>query len=105
MTTAAAAVAPVRLHLPDEPVERREIWRARVDAGEPIATVIEGPDGVGDWLWARWRVLEGVGFDRTRFDAVLSGSRRELWLWLAGERTWSQAISGLTGRVTRRLAS
>jgi hypothetical protein len=31
--------------------------------------------------------------------------RREIWLWLAGERTWSQCCSGLIGRVGRRLAS
>jgi hypothetical protein len=30
--------------------------------------------------------------------------RRELWLWLAGERTWAHACSGLVGRVGRRLS-
>jgi len=30
-------------------------------------------------------------------------SSRELWLWLAGERVWSQACSGLLGRVERRV--
>jgi hypothetical protein len=31
--------------------------------------------------------------------------RREIWLWLAGERTWAQCCSGLIGRIDRRLAA
>jgi hypothetical protein len=32
------------------------------------------------------------------------GYQREIWLWLAGERTWAQCCSGLIGRINRRLA-
>ena len=28
---------------------------------------------------------------------------REVWLWVAGERTWSQMADGLAGRIARRL--
>lgn len=31
-----------------------------------------------------------------------AGYRRELWLWLAGERSWQQCASGLAGRIARR---
>jgi hypothetical protein len=34
---------------------------------------------------------------------VVTNYQREIWLWLAGERTWAQSCSGLIGRITRRL--
>jgi hypothetical protein len=36
---------------------------------------------------------------------IVLGYRREIWLWLAGERTWAQCCSGLVGRINRQLAS
>ena len=39
----------------------------------------------------------------TTFGAIVADYRREIWLWLAGERTWAQCCSGLIGRITRRL--
>ena len=39
------------------------------------------------------------------FEAIVVGYRREIWLWLAGERIWTQCCSGLIGRIGRRLAS
>jgi hypothetical protein len=67
--------------------------------------VIEKEDGVAPWLWERWRALEGAGLDRGRFVAIVVGYRREIWLWLMGERTWAQCCSGLIGRIDRRLAA
>ena len=67
--------------------------------------MVGGADGVGEWLWGRWRVLERSGVDRAAFAEVLGGYRRELWLWLAGERTWAQCCSGLLGRLARRFPS
>ena len=55
-----------------------------------------------EWLWARWRIVERAGIDRPAFGAMVAGYRRELWLWLAGERTWEQCCSGLVGRIGRR---
>jgi hypothetical protein len=48
-------------------------------------------------------VLASVGVDRASFGAIASAYRRELWLWLAGERTWQQCCSGLLGRLERRM--
>lgn len=34
---------------------------------------------------------------------LVAGHRRELWLWLVGERRWEPVEAGLAGRVARRL--
>ena len=45
-----------------------------------------------------------VGRDQEDFTLIVLEYRRELWLWLAGERIWTQSCSGLVGRITRRIA-
>ncbi|MGH9047473.1 MAG: hypothetical protein ACRDVW_09175 [Acidimicrobiales bacterium] len=92
-----------RLHVPSEP--DREVWRRRVMQSATIDEVIEKEDGIAAWLWERWRVLESAGLDRTRFVGIVTGYRREIWLWLIGERTWGQCCSGLIGRIDRRLGA
>lgn len=100
--TTVPATPRLRLHLPDEPVARREVWyRSALDRGD-LDEVVLGADGVTGWLWHRWRILESSGLDRPRFDRLVTGYRREIWLWLAGERTWAQCCAGLVGRVERR---
>jgi hypothetical protein len=56
-------------------------------------------------LFYGWRAVGRTGLARAGFDAIVLGYRRELWLWLAGERTWAQCCSGLVGRIERRLAA
>jgi hypothetical protein len=92
-----------RLHLPSEPDVVP--WRARVTDDATLDEVIEKEDGLAAWFWERWRVLERAGMDRARFVSIVVGYRRELWLWIMGERTWTQCCSGLIGRVERRLPS
>jgi hypothetical protein len=92
------------LHVPDEPVVLAETWLDRVLDGADLAQVLSAEDGLAAWLWQRWRALAGAGVSEDAFVAVVVEYRRELWLWLAGERTWTQACSGLVGRVSRRLA-
>ncbi|HXR54849.1 MAG TPA: hypothetical protein VN793_07355 [Acidimicrobiales bacterium] len=89
-----------RLHVPSEP--DRSVWWSRVMESATVDEVIEKEDGVAPWLWERWRVLESAGVDRARFIAIVTGYRREIWLWLMGERTWAQCCSGLIGRIDRR---
>ncbi len=103
MTDAGGATLP-RLHFPDEPVFHRVQWRERVLAGEDITDVVTGPGGVAEWLWGRWRVLATAGVDQAGLVAIVTGYRREIWLWLAGERTWQQCCAGLVGRIERRAA-
>ena len=102
MTPQSVADRP-RLHIPDEPVERRARWSDAIGVGADVDDVLFGDDGVAAWLWARWRILERAGIDRTAFTAIAAGYRRELWLWLAGARTWEQCCSGLVGRIDRRV--
>jgi len=95
--------ASLDLHMPDEPIVRAEAWLRAVHDGEDIETVLTGADGVSTWLWSRWRSLGAAGIDQAALTAIVSDYRRELWLWLAGERTWAQCCSGLIGRLTRRV--
>jgi hypothetical protein len=48
-------------------------------------------------------VLEPAGCTREAFVDVVVANRRELWLWLLGDRRWEQYVTGLAGRVIRRL--
>jgi hypothetical protein len=94
---------PLSLHVPDEPTVRAEAWLAAVLDGQDLATVLQAADGLTPWLWFRWGSLAAAGIGREAFDQIVYDYRRELWLWLAGERTWVHACSGLVGRVNRRV--
>lgn len=79
-------------------------WRhAVIEGGSAIDDVVMAPDGLARWFWLRWRAVDRFGLDETAFRSVIMGYRRELWFWLAGERTWSQCVSGLLGRIDRRV--
>jgi hypothetical protein len=95
------------LSLPEEPVELRRRTRALVEQDpERGSAVVEAGAFLADPLWRRWGpALEAAGMSRDRFDRVVAGYRRELWLWVMGERTWAQSAGGLLGRVRRRLPS
>ncbi|HLG66656.1 MAG TPA: hypothetical protein VKV36_02140 [Acidimicrobiales bacterium] len=92
----------VRLHVPDEPLGRRGAWYEAVLDGEDLAAIVAGEGGVAEWLWERWRVLEAEGISAGDFYDLVVAYRREVWLWLAGERTWAQCCAGLLGRIGRR---
>ncbi len=83
----------------EEPASFRDSWWAAERRGDtPPDLVLE----IAGMAWAHWGAhLPGV--DATWVAAVVGGYRRELWLWLVGERTWEQALAGLAGRVRRRL--
>jgi hypothetical protein len=96
---------PEDLPVPEEPVELRARVRALVErAPEEGAALIDGATWIAGPLWERWGpLLEPAGMSRARFLQVVAGYRRELWLWVMGERTWAQSAGGLLGRVRRRL--
>jgi hypothetical protein len=91
------------LHLPDEPTGRAEAWLDAVLEGQDLVAVLSAEDGFAAWLWARWSSLTAAGMPRDEFEQIVEGYRREIWLWLAGERIWTQCCAGLAGRVSRRI--
>jgi hypothetical protein len=93
------------LHVPDEPAVLAEGWLAAVLDGRDLGGVLGDEDGgVTAWFWTRWRTLASVGLTEQGLGQIIFGYQREIWLWLAGERTWAQCCSGLIGRINRRLA-
>jgi len=97
-------VEGLRLEDPEEPQSMRVSLRDALLAGTDWREGFADDVCVGVWLWERWRpALEPVGMDREAFVDVVVGYRRELWLWLMGERGWDVVVSGLAGRVARRL--
>jgi hypothetical protein len=88
----------------DEPIEMRDGLREAVLDGADWREGFSNDICLGLLLWERWRPsLEPVGMDREAFIDVVIGYGRELWLWLMGERQWEEFLSGLQGRVHRRL--
>jgi hypothetical protein len=96
-------IALPALHVPDEPTARAEAWLAAVVNGNDLVAVLRAEDGFVPWLWSRWNTVGKVGVTQDEFVQIVVGYRREIWLWLAGERIWSQCCSGLLGRVNRRI--
>ena len=96
--------APV-LHVPDEPDGAGRGWLAAVLDGRTLEDVLTEDDGVVRLaVGPLARLSSRPAWTRTAFRPVVLGYRRELWLWLAGERTWAQCCSGLIGRISRRVA-
>ncbi len=94
----------LRLPVPDEPVDMGARLRSAVLEGANWRDGFEEDMCVGVWLWDQWsRALEPAGMDREAFLDVIVGYRRELWFWLVGERGWDPFVTGLAGRVARRM--
>jgi hypothetical protein len=96
-----------RLELPAEPLDlkialRRAVLGVVERPGVPDAFADETCLGV--WLWSRWQpALEPRGCAREQCIDIVAGLRREVVLWLLGDRAWPQLVSSLAGRVSRRL--
>ncbi len=89
--------------MPDEPTARAGAWLTEIADGRELTTVLRADDGFVEWLWARWSALRQAGVTHEEFDEIVLGYRREIWLWLAGERIWTQCCAGLIGRLGRRI--
>jgi hypothetical protein len=99
------AQAPeVELEVPPEPGPRREELRRELLGGADWEGRFGADLGVGGVLWEAWGPqLEARGMDGDAFSAVVRGCRRELWLWVLGDRSWRQAAGAVAGRAVRRL--
>jgi hypothetical protein len=94
-----------RLPQPGEPAGLKAETRALLEESpEEGARVVQDANFVAGPLWDEWgESLEGLGMDRARFLAIARGYSDELRLWVVGERPWNHCVSGLAGRVRRRL--
>jgi hypothetical protein len=93
-----------RLELPDEPVDIKVGLRDALLEGQNWRDGFSDDICIGLWLWGRWQpALEPDGMSREEFVDTVIANRRELWLWLIGDRQWDQFITGLAGRISRRL--
>jgi hypothetical protein len=93
-----------RLELPDEPLDLRVGLRDALLNGQDWRKGFSDDICIGLWVWGRWQpALEPNGMSREEFVDIVIADKRELWLWLMGERQWIQFLSGLAGRVVRRL--
>ena len=97
----ATAAAPV-LHMPEEPTVLAERWLSASSTARRSTTFCAATR-----VW--WTGSGPAGASSTRpgcrddLALVVTSYQREVWLWLAGERTWAQCCSGLIGRIGRRL--
>jgi hypothetical protein len=93
-----------RLELPDEPLDLKVGLREALLSGQDWRKGFSDDICIGLWVWGRWQpALEPNGMSREDFVDVVIADKRELWLWLMGERQWIQFLSALAGRVVRRL--
>jgi hypothetical protein len=93
-----------RLELPDEPSDIQSGLRAALLDGQDWREGFSNDICIGLWLWGRWQpALEPEGMSREEFVDAVIADRRELWLWLVGDRQWVQFVTGLAGRIARRL--
>jgi hypothetical protein len=96
----------IDLPLPEEPAALkslvRELLQQAPETGLPL--VVAGT-WIADPLWELWgETLQHHGMGRERFGQIVASYGNELRLWVVGERPWDQYITGLSGRVTRRLS-
>ena len=93
-----------RLDLPDEPQDLKERLRRALLDGADWRAGLSDDICIGVWLWSAWRpVLEPAGCTREAFIDQVVAYRREVWLWLLGDRQWASLLTGLAGRLVRRM--
>jgi hypothetical protein len=103
-TEDTAVVHGPMLEFPAEPDDLRIRLRAALLDGGDWRAGFSDDICIGVWLWSRWQpVLEPGGCSREEFVDIVIANRRELWLWLLGDRRWEQYVTGLAGRVIRRM--
>jgi hypothetical protein len=93
-----------RLEIPEEPSELKVGLRDALLDGRDWRAGFRDDICIAVWLWALWQpALEPGGMSREDFVDAVIADKRELWLWLMGERQWLAFVTGLAGRVVRRL--
>lgn len=93
------------LPLLNEPTALRALVRTVLEQSPDTALpLVVAGEWIADPLWQGWQeILAPRGMSREHFGGIVAGYGNELRLWVVGERPWDQVVSGLAGRVTRRL--
>jgi hypothetical protein len=95
-------VAPDALKILEEPVGLLTELRA-VALREPAAARSAAPIELSAYARSVWAdQLEGLGVAPAVVTHVFATFRREIWLWLEGDRRWDQLAGHLAARVARR---
>lgn len=104
MVTAAVTTVSADGLVLAEPVEVLAELR-RLAGTSPAAARARAPELVAGAAYGAWQEVLGE-HEVTEADlvVVLDGLRRELWLWVKGNRLWAQVERAVAGRVARRLA-
>jgi len=98
-------VVQVELFSPEEPRTLKDQTRTLLEqAPESGFDLLQSGDWIASPLWQLWGdQLEACGMAPEQFRRIAVDYRNEMRLWLVGERTWEHAITGLIGRVKRRI--
>jgi hypothetical protein len=100
-----SAAAIRRLYSVDEPLDLLRRLR-RSAAQDPLRARSEAARLVAGRLWRRWREeLAPRGVRPALLRAWVAGGDLEVWLWVAGDRSWPQVLDAIVGRVVRRVGS
>jgi hypothetical protein len=94
------------LPLLDEPRALKQMARTLLDQAPDVGLplVVSG-DWIAAPLWDHWGdTLAKRGMEQAVFGDVVAEYGNEVRLWVVGERPWAHCVSGLAGRVARRLA-
>jgi hypothetical protein len=86
----------------DEPLDVLSELRAAV-ADQPAAVRARAPELLASHAVSVWGAqLEPLGIPVTVVTRAFEASRREIWLWVSGDRRWGQLASYLANRVLRQ---
>jgi hypothetical protein len=102
-STIVASDAPGRRFLLGEPVALREQLRG-LRRDEPAAARSAAPGLLARHASDVWSdELESLGIPTEVVTHAFTTLRREIWLWLDGDRRWDQLADHLSARVLRRV--
>ncbi len=105
-STWVAPEVPVSGAVPPEPTELRDGLRALALDSPPATTTaaqLEAASQVAALLAAAVPTeLEARGIEPETLGVAAASLRREIWLWVVGERRWAPTVESVIGRAARR---
>ncbi len=86
----------------EEPLEVLAVLRA-LAADRPAVARARAPRALASYAFEQWREALGpLGIDGGLLLQAFERGKREIWLWVTGDRRWSQLAPSLAARVARR---